>query len=493
MENHEAKGRGLVGIGVELVGAKLGDLRRSKRAAKLVETIADDPSASFPSLFDRAGTEAFYRFVNNDDVTLDGLVEGHATEACVRATEAREVLAIHDTTRFEFHGGPVREGLGWLKPDKGKANKWKGQTRWPGFLGHFTLLVTADGTRRPLGVSSLIPVNRTGPPRAKGRKARLSGAQYARLGSEEKESIRWLEGVERTERRLAGRAAVIHVMDREGDSFGLLHGLVQRHERFVIRANYDRKVGGETETTLWDELERAKMVLTRTVPLSRRKGSGFAKDAGRHPPRLEREAKLRIGWCRVTLAAPKYLRKVASNIELNVVLVREVDPPDGHGVEWVLYTTEPVDTAEDVARVVDIYQARWLIEEFFRALKTGCRYEERQLESYDALLRALGLLVPVAWKLLELRSWARTAPQASATEVLTETQIDVLSALCPKRNLGPKPTVRAALLAVASLGGHLPNNGEPGWLVLHRGWERLVAATLGWEAARGRRDGGVEM
>jgi hypothetical protein len=35
----------------------------------------------------------------------------------------------------------------------------------------------------------------------------------------------------------------------------------------------------------------------------------------------------------------------------------------------------PVTTLEDALRVVGFYQQRWLIEEFHKALKTGCRLE----------------------------------------------------------------------------------------------------------------------
>jgi hypothetical protein len=38
----------------------------------------------------------------------------------------------------------------------------------------------------------------------------------------------------------------------------------------------------------------------------------------------------------------------------------------------------------------------------------------------------------------------------------------------------PQATARAALLAVAQLGGHINNNGEPSWIVLGRGFQKLL-------------------
>jgi IS4 transposase len=45
-------------------------------------------------------------------------------------------------------------------------------------------------------------------------------------------------------------------------------------------------------------------------------------------------------------------------------------------------TTEAVETAEQVAAVVDAYRARWLIEEFFKALKTGCGFEAGSVRNF---------------------------------------------------------------------------------------------------------------
>ena len=159
------------------------------------------------------------------------------------------------------------------------------------------------------------------------------------------------------------------------------------------------------------------------------------------------------------------------------------DSPDGvEPIEWTLFTQEPIDTAEQALRVLDYYRMRWLIEEFFRALKVGCEIEKRQNESYDALLNVLAIFLPIAWKLLLLRTLARTEPDAPATEVLTQSQVDVLRSVA-RRPLDDRPTVAAALYAVAGLGGHIKNNGNPGWQVIGRGLEKLLTLEIGWMAA----------
>ena len=128
-----------------------------------------------------------------------------------------------------------------------------------------------------------------------------------------------------------------------------------------------------------------------------------------------------------------------------------------------------------------------MIEEFFKALKTGCAVEKRQHESLHALLNAVAICLPIAWNLLLLRNLARSTPEAPATEVLTPTQIDVLRA-CASPKLDRTPTVRQVLFAVAALGGHLKNNGEPGWQVLGRGMEYLLTLEIGWLAGSKKSD-----
>jgi hypothetical protein len=156
---------------------------------------------------------------------------------------------------------------------------------------------------------------------------------------------------------------------------------------------------------------------------------------------------------------------------------------------WRLVTNLPIDTPEQVAFAIDAYCARWAIEEFFKAIKTGCQYERRQLESCRALLNALAVFSVIAWRLLLLRYTARTAPDAPASSVLTSQQIRVLSRLStmkgpnvPKVDLPANPSAEDALRAVAQLGGHLRSNGPPGWQVLGRGYDSLLLVELGWMA-----------
>jgi hypothetical protein len=203
----------------------------------------------------------------------------------------------------------------------------------------------------------------------------------------------------------------------------------------------------------------------------------------RHPARNDRIATL--SFAAKTIEIPRTVdAKTATSptLRLNIIYVWERQSPPGEPpVEWFLLTNLPVRTPTEIAYAVDCYRARWVIEEYFKALKTGCQYERRQLESARSLLNALAVLAPVAWRLLLLRHLGRHAPKRPATEVLTASQLRVLQAVS-KRPVPKRPTVQDAMLAIAGLGGHLPRNGDPGWLVLGRGMHDLLVLELGWRA-----------
>jgi hypothetical protein len=299
------------------------------------------------------------------------------------------------------------------------------------------------------------------------------------------ESGRWRRCIDDAEAILGGRAKAIHVMDREADSYAIFAALSEQQRLFVIRSFHDRVLAGDDEAHLRATAQAARTTLSREVPLSPRpKIRG--PEGKRHPARRYRIAKLRFAAAKVELPRPADDRASESALlKLNVVHVFEAKPPRGESpVEWFLLTNLPVSTSEEIAFAVDCYRGRWTIEEFFKALKTGCQYERRQLESAESLLNALAIFAPVAWRLLLLRHLARTDDKAPATTALTSKQLEVLRAVA-RRPLPAHPTAKDAMLAVAALGGHLRSNGDPGWLVLGRGLHDLLLLEIGWRAREG--------
>ncbi|MBK7861449.1 MAG: IS4 family transposase [Archangiaceae bacterium] len=280
----------------------------------------------------------------------------------------------------------------------------------------------------------------------------------------------------------------MHVTDSEGHKYWLMERLRKRGHRFIIRLAREHKAR-ELADDEWDLVSnlvgKAEDVAERSVPLPARTGKRPPKTKKTFPDRQSRVAKLRFGKMQLALKKPSYLgNDVAPETVVNVVRVYEVDAPaEVEPVEWILFTSEPIATAEDVLAVVDNYRKRWVIEDFFRALKTGTSYELRQLESARAWKNVLAISLPIAWRLLAIRTAAREQPNEPATTIFTTTELAALRHRLPKR-LPQNPTRREAVLVLAELGGHHKSNGEPGWQILHRAWMKLLPLVEGMELAR---------
>jgi hypothetical protein len=418
-----------------------------------------------------ADLEALYRFLGNRRVSATAILEPHV-QATVSRSAGRTIAIVHDSSDFVF-AGPSGETLGFIP-----------RTTQRGFVGHFALAVGEKGDALGvLGLETLFFENRIRGVVRKNRSA--AGAAYRK--KVDKASLRWDRMIERTRRLVAEGTVAIHVMDREADNYRLLAAMVTAGDRFVVRARHNRRPARTDDEGAWETVAEvaagAAFRCERQVPLSKR--HRVAKLNATHRAREARTATLHISASRIIIKTPgrAALTDAPRTLGLNLVRVQELNVPEGgEPVEWILLTTEPIETREQAEAVVDWYRRRWVIEEYFRALKTGCGYERRQLESRDALLRTLSLLVPIAWQLLAVRDVARTDPGRPAWQVLRGDQLAVLRALT-KNGLAPSPSTEDALLAIASQGGHLKRNGRPGWQTLGKGMEKLWWAELGYRAA----------
>ncbi len=464
----------------EEMQVELGDPRRTRRVQKVVEALSRAPDKSYPATFGNdSQLEGFYRLIRNSALSVEQVLSPHCEQTAERSRQLGEVLVLHDTSEMSWS----------LRDGRLRENLCKISSTRQGFWVHASLVCSADGLRAPLGVVGLRPY---------AHEEGLDDAAYQFWGLEyghmESESDRWLDAVVAADTALQGVESVVHVMDREGDFYGLLGPMRQRQDRFVIRAAHDRVVAQESSpqlAKLFDAVAEQPVLASRWVELSPRSDAKRPPaERKRFPARRQRSAKLSFRATSVDLARPEgrpKLRHLAQTVSVNVVEAVELDPPEGQeAVRWVLLTSEPVETVEQVLWVVDTYRSRWLIEEFFKAIGTGCGYNKRQLDSAQHLLVALTLTIPVAWKLLVLRHLERQCPEAPALAVVTETQLVLLKDAVPKWAWSPEPTVGDATGAIAKLGGHLKSNGRPGWLVLGRGYQELLQMQAGWELAMRR-------
>ena len=450
-------------IGDEFSEAKLGDARRTSRLVTIARATEDMPDVGFPQMVESDGQlEAIYRLLGNEEVRADAVLAPHIAATMGRAKQFPLCLMVHDTTDFEFSG--KRDGIGLLTGNR------------KGFFAHFALAVLPGPARVPLGVAGLERLTR------KVRKGTVRKPHsYYTSQDPTRESLRWGRVLEAIEAEREGFEC-IHIMDREADIFDLMAQALRDGARFIIR--------GDKERALVDEAGLVKDLLAKTKPRAYREAEVGTRVAKRREliknkpgaSRKQRVAKLSVGSHTIEIRRPGTSKVPERSLKLNLVYVWEPSPPRGQeAVDWVLFTTEPVDTKAQLNTVVEHYRSRWVIEDFFKALKTGCSFEKRQLESLHALSNALSVFSAVAWRMLLARAISRAYASARAASVLSKVELHLLT----HRLKLPKPpsTARDALFAVARLGGHLKRNGEPGWQTLGRGFEKLVLLEAGLRMA----------
>ena len=449
----------------EYADVHLGDSRLDERLARILPLLASKPSHSFPEQMETdADQEALYRFLKNPKVTVDGLLDGHRSHTLERMSGRSVVRIVHDTSEFVFKG----ERDGQMPPVQKEAK---------GFSGHFALAVASDESREILGVLGLFPFFQK--QELKGLTESEKRKKHRNTPRAEKKSSRWETQAIETSGYLPSGTRAIHLMDQEADDYSVFSALCAASLSFVIRVDPLRRTAEKLQTS--EALAALPATLFRSVQLSSRSKAQASKP---HPQRKARIARLSVRASTVTLKKSLIAPEAKlDSVSLNAVHVFDESPPEGEEpIEWMLFTTEPVGTIEEVTAVVDHYRARWVIEEYFKALKTGCGFEKRQLCSYEGLLRALALFVPLAWTLLQLRTLGRETTPRPATEIFSSEQLRLLRAVLEKRRrkFPDNPTARDAMFGIAVLGGHIKNNGDPGWQVLGRGLCRFSEIEQGW-------------
>jgi hypothetical protein len=448
----------ITALASEVADSSFDDKRLSDRLKLLVAQLAKDPSSSLPQSFDSAGLEAAYRFFSNPRVTRQDILGSHMAATRSRCKAQGDYLVVHDSTTFSYRFDGERKGLGRIQPSNANSSQV--------LFAHVSLALSADGSHQPLGIAALETWTRSPAPTGVERK-------------------RWERQFRVASEQLDGLKHAIHLADREADSYEMFHDLLKDGHRFVVRCQHNRKVKASAGIThLRDLLVSLSPTVQRDVPLNRRKPRRTEIYRKIYPAREMRIATLSVASASVTLVKPTKSLTHAPTRAINVVRVWEANPPDGAApIEWLLYTSEPIDTPEQQLAVVDYYRARWTIEEFFKAIKTGCDFEKKQLQDFESLTNLLATFAPIAYRLLLLRTEVARAPHNPASTVLSTEQIEVLRSR-GRIKLSAEPTLRDAYLAIAALGGHIKYSGNPGWLTLARGYERLELLVEGWMAAK---------
>ena len=179
--------------------------------------------------------------------------------------------------------------------------------------------------------------------------------------------------------------------------FDFFYSLLSNKEhRFIVRGCYDRAlVNGKH---LREEFAEESRLFSKEIHLSRRNKKSGGANNKRLVKRDARNTIVDIKAKQITLKRSNCVdKKYALSLDINAVLILERNPPkDEKPIEWILLTQEPIASRQDIEKIIECYCSRWVIEEYFKVLKTGCSYEKRQLESFHSLKNCLGVFIPIA-------------------------------------------------------------------------------------------------
>ena len=441
-------------------GCDFGDIRRTKRIVQMANLTINNPDSSLPAqMTDWAGLRAAYRLFHCEDVTAESVGQSHWRHSLENARG--ETLVLCDTTEIDF--GSRRDIDGTGPTGNGSGN---------GFLLHNALLVDAT-SKEVWGLGAQVIHTRPTTP---------IKDNAARKLKRKRESQVWGKAVDMIGRAREGANYTV-VGDRGADNFEFFVHLVENGHDWNLRAKSLNRI------VLDASGERVS--LAKAMEAFPYKGS-YELQVVATKQRQQRTAHLEVFSGTVDLPLPRnkspYVRQHApESIRTNVIVVRELNPPSNkEAMSWVIYTSHPASTFAQCYKSLETYECRWMIEEFHKALKTGCRVESHQLQTTESLQPLVAYLSVVAVALLQIRSHARTDPDEKASKTVPANWLKMLKAMRRKTKRVCDITIREFYRQIAMLGGFLgrKSDGEPGWQTLWRGWHKLHMFLQGAEALK---------
>jgi Transposase DNA-binding/Transposase DDE domain len=418
--------------------------------------MAATPDQSLPVQHQHwAELKAAYRFFDNPHITPDALQAQHRRVTFESCRQHPVVLCVQDGSNVE-------------------ASRIAGG-QW---VMHSALAVTPGGD--VLGLLEQRFFKRVKRAARESKKARRDRFR---------ESDVWIDTVQAVKAVNSPHTRLIHICDRGADDLRLMHSCMETSSGFVIRAHHDRNVEQATDK-LWSYMAQVPVSGQIEIEIGQQRCiKRKIKGTTQRRPRPARTAQLQVRFATVQLQPPSHSAPFTKPLTVNVVYLKE--PVEGAAaVEWMLLTNLPVENRADALTIIDYYRIRWVIEEWHRALKEGCRIGESQLQSIENLLRLISVLSPVAVRLLQLRDWANlpsSDPMRAKLDLQQKVPQELIQAAAA---LGQyrvdQITPQQFWQTLARQGGWLgrKHDPRPGWKAIWIGWEIVSRIAQGIELAR---------
>ena len=454
-----------------------------RRFAEVLDQLSGRPSASIPSACGGyAETAAAYRLFDNEKVTLDKVLAPHHAATRRRMADQPVVVLAQDTTEIDV-----------TRPERQMAGAGPlGDGPRRGLFLHVLHAFTPDGTALGTVYQECRVRDSDGPDPTRRR-------TYKTLPLADKETYRWLTTLRQAQAVAAAMpsTAVVAVADSEADIYEVLVAGQAEPCRldWIVRAAQDRSATavangpekpGEiaAEALLRAQVSATPVVATKAVSVRGRTAKLACEARGRRQSRDSRTATVQVRATRVTLRPPYRPGETLPPIDVNVVRVSEPNPPPGEpAVEWMLLTSLPIDTPGRIERVTQLYGVRWMIEVFFRTLKSGCRVETRRFERVDRFQVCLALYLIATWRTLYACRLGRAFPDLTCEAIFEPAEWKAAYQVATNEKPPPQPpTLRAMIRLVAQLGGYVnrARDDEPGPQTVGLGMQRVHDLALCW-------------
>jgi hypothetical protein len=439
-----------------------------KKGAQLFERIVEQGQVVIHQLgASRAEQVGYYRFLENEQVTPKTLIESLGA-SCQQGVSKEHVLSISDTSEINLEAHRNRL--------KAKGRGVVGNNQDLGLFIHPALVINADDGL-VLGISGLKLWNRAeGAPNKEER-------NYRNQPIEAKESYKWIEVFEQSQKTLAGTPArlITHIGDREADIYEEFSRVANETNHLLVRLSRDRRIVDSSDR-LFDYLAGQPLAASYQLEIE--------ADPRRH--RQARLAEIEVRFCQVEIRRPKTLsRDYPPTLTLYAIEAREINPPAGEKpVLWRLLTTHEITTFAQAQQCILWYSWRWRIEQLFAILKTsGLQVESTELESFEAIQRLIVLALGAAVRILQL-TMGRKDETHSAEIVFSPEELEYLALIAPSLNgathkqqnpyqLG---SLAWAAWLIARLGGWSGYQSQrpPGITTLSNGLRRFEMMFWGW-------------